>query len=94
MNHCFELPEDFNVYHMEETLDALKRWLQQSKLESGALIDISAARVAEIDGTGMQLLAALQNSGYRLRVVESSRKFTEACEITNNAAWLVAGVAA
>ena len=94
MNRCFELPEDFNVYHMQETLEALKLWLHQGKVADGALIDISAARVAEIDGTGMQLLAALQNSGYRMRIVEASRKFTEACDITGNSAWLAAGVTA
>lgn len=88
MNHCFELPEDFNVYHMQETLESLTLWLRHSQVQGGALIDISAAQVAEIDGTGLQLLAALRNSGYRLRITAASAKFAEACEITGNSAWL------
>ena len=91
MNECFELPEDFNVYHAEDTLESLKSWLRVHQLEPGAQIDISAQRVAEMDGTGMQLLAALRRSGYRLRIVEASRKFAEACETTGNSAWLAEG---
>ena len=91
MNHCFELPEDFNVYHAEETLESLRLWLAQAQPEEEALIDISAARVAEIDGTGLQLLASLRNSGYRLRIVDASHKFAEACTVTGNSAWLEAG---
>lgn len=91
MNHCFELPEEFNVYHAQETLESLRLWLAHAQVEQAALIDISAARVVEMDGTGLQLLASLHNSGYRLRIVDASSKFAEACSITGNSAWLHGG---
>jgi len=88
MQAPFDLPEDFNVYHAEDTLEALKAWLRDSGLAPGALLPISAAKVMEMDGTGMQLLASLCNSGYRLRIVDASRKFVEALETTGHMHWL------
>lgn len=93
MNHCFELPEEFTVYHAQDTLESLRTWLRHNPVEDGAQIDISAARVAEMDGTGMQLLAALRKSGYRLRILAPSTRFAEACGITGNKAWLAEAAA-
>ncbi len=91
MNECFELPEDFNIYHAEDTLAALKTWLQLQQLAPGADITLSGARVAEIDGTALQMFAALRRSGYCLHIVEPSRKLLDACQTTGLGAWLAEG---
>jgi anti-anti-sigma factor len=91
MTHVFDLPADFNIYRAQATQDALKQWLAQNQTEDAAVLTLSAAQVTDMDSTGLQLLAALRNSGYRLRIVDASRKFTEACEITGNLGWLDAG---
>lgn len=94
MQAPFELPEDFNVYHAEDTLQALKAWLADSAPTHGALLQLSAARVMEMDGTGMQLLASLCNSGYKLHLVDTSPKFVEALQTTGHMHWLAQEAAA
>ena len=94
MHAPFELPEDFNVYHAEDTLEALKAWLAHTAASHGALLQLSAARVMEMDGTGMQLLASLCNSGYRLHLVDASPKFVEALQTTGHMHWLAQEAAA
>ena len=90
MNYVYPLPEEFNVYRAEETLETLRAWLKHTPVAPGAQIDISAAQVAEIDGTGLQLLASLRRSGYQVRVIDPSPKFMAALESSGNTGWLTA----
>ena len=90
MNPTFDLPEEFNVYHAQQTLESLRLWLAEHQFPQAAVLDISAARVTDMDGTGLQLLGALRNAGYRLRLLAPSQKFAHACMVTGNQAWLEA----
>ena len=88
MKKRFDLPEYFTVYTAEETLASLKAWLLENPITSEDVVELSAAKVAEIDGTAMQLLAALTQSGCTWCVVDASPKFEKACQVTGNTAWL------
>lgn len=94
MQAAFELPEDFNVYHVQDTLESLKQWLADSAPPPGALLQLSAARVMEVDGSAMQLLASLCNSGYRLRIVDASSKMVEGLQTIAHTHWLSEGAPA
>lgn len=84
----FELPEEFNVYGAQDTLQAIRTWLTLAEVMPGDAIEIDAGRVMEIDGTGIQILAALTHSGYRWKLVEASAKFVSACLLTGHKHWL------
>ena len=94
MQAPFELPEEFNVYHAQETLQALRQWLVSIRAAGDVVLHISAARVQEVDGNGMQLLASLGNSGYRLHIVEPSSKFVAALQTIGAMHWLATEEAA
>ena len=88
MDHAFHLPEDLNVYNAQDTLEALRLWLKDTAPEPGATLYLQADDVQEMDGAGMQLLDALQNTGYALRVLRPSSKFAQACVLTGKSDWL------
>lgn len=90
MKRCFELPEDFNVYGAQELLESLKLWLKHGDLGPGEEIEIDASKVMEVDGTGLQILAALSRSGYRWSLVKASAKFVNACLVTGHKEWIPA----
>jgi len=88
MNKRFELPEEFNVYGAQNAIESLKLWLGQGEAGPGDHIEIDAGKVMEIDGTGIQILAALSQSGYRWKLVEASAKFINACLVTGHQDWI------
>ena len=88
MTPRFELPEEFNVNNAYDTLEKLRLWLAGATLDPDAVLEISAQAVMEIDGTGMQLLAALSQSGYRWKICQPSTKFESACHTLGLDGWL------
>lgn len=88
MNKRFELPEEFNVYGSHSIVEALKLWLKEYEVGVGEEFEIDAGKVMEIDGTGIQILAALTHSGYRWTLVEASARFIGACLTTGHQGWL------
>lgn len=93
MPHRFDLPEEFNVNNAYDTLEKLRHWLSESAVDIETTLDMHAHSVMEIDGTGMQLLAALSKSGYRWRICEPSTKFSSICRTLGLDDWLVNVVA-
>lgn len=82
----FVLPAELNIYTAVETRDALLA--RSSKLTAGASIEVSAAKVSEIDGAGLQLLASLSNMEHPWRLVETSACFSGACKAMGFGHWL------
>ena len=60
MSDALRLPVEMTIYTAGETAAALREWLQAAPAD-GAL-QVQGDAVAEIDGAGLQLLAALQHS--------------------------------
>ena len=88
MNAPFELPAELTIYSALETRDALLAWVTEHTAESGQAIEVSAKAVSEVDGSGLQLLAALSNMDLTWRLVETSQAFTEACRTLGLAHWI------
>ena len=88
MSEPFELPTELNIYSALESRDALLAWVTEQTSKSGEALEISAAAVAEVDGSGLQLLAALSNMEHSWHLVESSAVFSEACRTLGFAHWL------
>lgn len=88
MAEQFELPSELNIYSALETRDALLAW-STAQLTLGAdFLEVSARNVAEVDGAGLQLLAALGNSEHSWRLVEASDVFVDACRTIGLTRWL------
>jgi hypothetical protein len=51
-------------------------------------LEISARDVVEVDGSGLQLLAALSNMEQTWHLVETSEPFAEACRTLGFGDWL------
>ena len=79
MSQVFEMPAEVNIYSALETRDALLAWSQEQINQGAECLEVSAKDVSEIDGSGLQLLAALDNTQYSWRLLEASEVFTEAC---------------
>ena len=88
MGERFELPAELNIYSALQTRDALLAWVAEQSAGGRELLEISARDVAEVDGSGLQLLAALTNTGQSWRLVETSDVFTEACRTMGFSGWL------
>ena len=88
MSERFELPAELNIYGALETRDALLSWVTEQVAKPHDYLQISARDVAEIDGSGLQLLAALSNMEHSWHLVESSEAFTEACRTMGFGHWL------
>ena len=82
----FVLPAELNIYSAVETRDALLA--RSGALTGGASLEVSAAKVSEIDGAGLQLLASLSNMEHPWRLVKTSTVFTEACKTMGFGHWL------
>lgn len=89
MSNCFELPEECNVYHAEETQTALREWVARQEPAAQTVLEISAAKVAEIDGTALQLLASLTRSGLKWKLSGASNAFVHACDRMGLSAWVM-----
>lgn len=87
MNTPFLLPSELTIYSTTETRNALLAWVSERTSNSDSL-EISARDVSEIDGSGLQMLAALSNMDQSWQLVESSKAFTEACQTMGFAHWL------
>ena len=87
MDDCFDLPAELTVYSALDTRDALLRWLAGRDPKDQPVLDISAAAVMEIDGAGLQLLAAMANMDHSWRLVGATEAFTNACSTLGLASW-------
>lgn len=88
MSEPFELPAELNIYSALETRDTLLAWVTEQTTKGRDSLEISAKHVAEIDGAGLQLLAALSNMEQSWRLVDASDVFSEACQTMGLAQWL------
>ena len=88
MNERFELPAELNIYSALDTRDALLAWIAAQAAHGRDGLEVSARDVAEIDGAGLQLVAALSNLDPSWRLVESSDVFTEACRTLGFSVWV------
>ncbi len=88
MGERFELPAELNIYSALETRDALLAWLAEQTAKGRDFLEVSARDVAEVDGSGLQLLAALSNGDTPWRLVEASTAFADACRTIGLVDWL------
>jgi ABC-type transporter Mla MlaB component len=88
MSEPFELPTELNIYSALETRDALLAWVTEQMGKGQDGLEVSARNVEEVDGSGLQLLAALANMEHAWRLVDPSDAFTEACRTIGVAQWL------
>lgn len=88
MSAAFELPAELTIYGALETRDALLAWVTQHSGKSDRTLDISAKEVAEVDGSGLQLLAALSNMDVSWQLVDASAAFSEACRTLGLSHWI------
>ena len=88
MSTPYELPSELNIYSALESRDALLAWVTEHTNNSGETLEISAASVTEVDGSGLQLLAALSNMEHSWHLVDSSAVFNEACRTLGFGHWL------
>jgi len=91
MTAPFELPAELTIYSALETRDALLAWAADQTAASGSHLEVSAAQVMEVDGSGLQLLAALSNMDLSWKLVEASPVFKEACRTMGLTHWLGSG---
>jgi hypothetical protein len=88
MSDRFELPSELNIYSALESRDALLAWATEQMTKAKGHLEISARDVVEVDGSGLQLLAALSNMEQSWRLVETSEPFAEACRTLGFGDWL------
>jgi anti-anti-sigma regulatory factor len=88
MSTPFELPEEMTIYSAVETRDKLLAWVTEQTAKSTKMLEISAAKVEQIDGAGLQLLAALANMDQPWRVSQPSEAFSQACKTLGLNQWL------
>ena len=88
MTTPFELPEEMTIYSAVETRDALLAWITQQGTQSDKLLEISAAQVREVDGSGLQLLASLAHIDQSWQLLNPSNGLIEACKTLGLSTWL------
>ena len=88
MGERFELPAELNIYSALETRDALLAWAAEQAVKGRDRLVVSARDVAEVDGSGLQLLAALANGETPWQLVEASPAFADACRTIGLTQWL------
>ena len=88
MGERFELPAELNIYSALETRDALLAWVVEQSAKGKDYLEVSARDVAEVDGSGLQLLASLANSEHSWHLVEASVPFMAACRTLGLGKWL------
>lgn len=93
MPAVFELPAELTIYSALETRDALLAWIAEQSAQSQSLLELSARQVVEIDGAGLQLLAALSNMELSWHLVAYSDRFADTCRMMGLSAWLEHGLA-
>lgn len=85
---AFTLPSELNIYNVLETRDALLAWVTAQTTAGIGHLKISAKDVSEVDGSGLQLLAALSNTEQHWSLVDSSEPFKAACRTLGFHHWL------
>jgi ABC-type transporter Mla MlaB component len=88
MSQAFELPEEMTIYGAVETRDALLAWVTEQGAKSVNLLEISGAKVREVDGSGLQLLASLAHTHQPWRLINPSTSLSEACANIGLDGWL------
>jgi ABC-type transporter Mla MlaB component len=88
MTARFELPPELNIYSALETRDALLAWVSEQAAHSPEFLEVSARNVEEVDGAGLQLLAALSHMDTPWRLVQASDAFCAACRGLGLTDWL------
>ena len=88
MSTTFELPAELTIYSAMETRDALLAWATEQSAKPHRTLDVSALQVQEVDGSGIQLLAALSNMNHPWRLVDTSTVFSDACRTLGLTDWL------
>jgi len=88
MSAAFDLPPELNIYGAVETRDALLAWLAAQDTADDQPLMIKAAAVAEVDGAGLQLLAALTRLERPWQLVAPSDALTRACATLGLSDWL------
>jgi len=88
MSERYELPAELNIYSALDTRDALLAWVAEQGRKGHDVLDISARDVAEIDGSGLQLVVSLSNMGQTWRLVEASDAFSDACRNLGFSNWI------
>ena len=88
MGSPFELPSELNIYCAIQTRDDLLAWFTaQTASSTAGVLEISARNVSEVDGAGLQLLAALTNAGRPWRLTDASGAFINACRTLGFSEW-------
>ncbi len=88
MTTPFELPAELTIYSALETRDALLAWVTEQSTQSNSHLEVSARQVTDVDGSGLQLLAALSNMDVTWHLVDASAAFIEACRTIGLVSWL------
>lgn len=88
MTQVFALPSELNIYNVLEIRDTLLAWVTDQTAQGHSQFDISAKDVTEVDGSGLQLLAALSNTVHQWRLIDASDAFKAACETLGFSQWL------
>ena len=88
MSERFELPAELTIYGAMETRDALLAWVKAQAPQASTVLNLSARRVESVDGSGLQLLAALSSMGISWHLVETSQVFADGCKTLGLADWL------
>lgn len=88
MSGRFELTPEWNIYSALESRDALLAWVSEHSTKGHDQLEISARNVSEIDGAGLQLLAALGHQEISWKLVDASEVFIESCKALGFHAWL------
>ena len=88
MSRTFDLPAELTIYSAIETRDALLAWASEQTAKSSSQLEVSAAAVTEVDGSGLQLLAALSNMDLTWKLVDASAEFSDACRTIGLSDWL------
>jgi ABC-type transporter Mla MlaB component len=89
MSQAFELPEEMTIYSALETRDALLAWVTEQTAKSAKMMEISAARIREVDGSGLQLLASLSHTDQPWRLLNPSQALLDACAAIGMSQWLI-----
>ena len=88
MNPRYQLPGELTIYSAMETRDSLLAWVSAQSAQAGGTLEVCADQVREVDGSGLQLLAALSHTNLPWRLVEPSEALDAACRCIGLTEWL------
>ncbi len=88
MSTPFDLPAELTIYSAIDSRDALLAWVSEQTTKGSTQLEVSAGQVEEVDGSGLQLLAALSNMGVAWKLVDASPVFSDACATLGLSHWV------